>query len=110
VRDISISLHKVTSSIDEEAIVSRKKVNFYAWMNEKDLLLCLFEQMPSLMDDLAQYLAGELEPIPNTSDSYYPPFDVDSITLHEEMSACEMLNLSRSQKCYGGVRLKYGEG
>ncbi|GGM16512.1 hypothetical protein GCM10009425_29310 [Pseudomonas asuensis] len=106
-KEIGISLHKVTSSIDEGAIISREKAQFYYWMNEKDLMQALFAKTPVLMSDLVRYLKGELEPIPNSEGSYFPPFQPASIILHEDMTASDILNISRSQECYAGVRLQF---
>ncbi|RRW49933.1 hypothetical protein EGJ50_03815 [Pseudomonas luteola] len=107
-KEIGISLHKVTVAVDEGAIISREKVAFYYWMSEKDLLQALFAKTPVLMGDLVRYLNGELEPVQNSEGSYYPPFAAASIIINESMSASDILNLSRSQACYAGVRLAYG--
>lgn len=108
-KEIGISLHQVTSNIDEGKIITREIVPYYLWEDENDLFEKLTKKIPLLIESLYQYIQGtNTIIIENAEGYYYKPVTMDDITIDiDEDTPAEIFNKVRAQAKYNGALLNY---
>ncbi|UTC68213.1 MULTISPECIES: formyltransferase family protein [unclassified Treponema] len=105
-KKIGISLHEVTSKIDEGNIVAQKTVPYYIWMKETELFDCLTEKVPLLLDELISYLKHNTVCLENTSDFYYPMVKEENYLININTDNLTLIyNKVRAQSRYRGAKI-----
>jgi methionyl-tRNA formyltransferase len=107
-KEIGISLHEVTSGIDEGLIISRRLIPYYFWMGEIALRENMLCQIPDLLNDFYNYLTDvNYKPLQNNKQNYYPPIQTSLLEIDENTPVRDIINITRSQETYAGARFKY---
>ncbi|MDD5148085.1 MAG: formyltransferase family protein [Candidatus ainarchaeum sp.] len=109
-KKLGISLHRVAAEIDLGEIISKKEIEYYLWLNEKDAFELLTAKVPELLQDLKLFLQGKKKPEKNSAGSYYRPVSEAETTISlEKDTLSDIFNKARSQARYKGAKLVSGK-
>lgn len=105
-KKLGISIHKITSKIDEGEIIAQRNIPYYIWMNENEIFDKLTEEVPVLLNSVVDYIENTTEVIKNMPGNYYPVVSEYDYTINIESDSFEVIyNKIRAQSKYSGGKV-----
>lgn len=102
--NLGVTIHEVTSEFDRGKIITQIMLPYYIWETECEIFEKQTNQTPFLLDGLSNYLENGKVCRDNCSGSYYPPVELEDITINvSKDNPALIFNKVRSQAKANGA-------
>lgn len=100
--EINVTLHEVTTGIDEGEIIAIDRIEYGFKQNETYISERIPKSVQRLIPSLLAYMNGDIKGIKNEGGHYYPPVKECDKVFNSKDNIAKIINIIRAQTPHGG--------
>jgi methionyl-tRNA formyltransferase len=105
---IDVTLHKITSKIDEGEIINVVPIKYRFNENEIDLQKKIYRSIEVMLPVLHKFLIGKIKSVIKPGGKYFSPVSLENKTFTKNDKISHILNIIRAQASYDGGIFNHG--